>query len=430
MKIYNWEKQLSQIAPQVYSPYDGSGTQRIFFRSAKGCYLYGEDDKDYIDFVNGKGSVMIGHNADVVNQAIIRMLQENKSNYTGPNELIVTLTEQIQRGVQINQPKIAFYGTGTAACRAAVGAARAATGKKIILSAGYHGWDPMWDIWDKELLEINDEKMINFFFIPELLEKIIANHKNDIALLIISPDYTYIKKETLLQIIEMCHIYNIIVCCDDVKQGFRYRYGSSLEQITNKSIDMYTFSKGLANGHRISCLIGRADIMQNTKYYTFTSFYDMVSITAASATLKFMENQCVYEKIIKQGTNLLKLLKNICKDSKLPIEVNGSGPVFHFVFGTDELQNAFYREAVSHGICFYEGDNQCLSWSFNDTVLKEFIRRFTETIETLINNFHRLKNTNVTIERTFLSAWNMIDGATDTLPIEQRITLINKYNLK
>lgn len=424
------EKQLSIIAPQVYSPYDFTGSQRIFFRSAKGCYLYGEDGKYYIDFVNGKGSVMIGHNADVINKALISMLQENRSNYTGPNNIIVRLSEQILKSVKINEARVAFFGTGTAACRAAVGVARAATGKKLIISAGYHGWDPMWDIWDKDLLVVNEHNMINFFFIPDLLEQIIEKYKDEIALLIMSPDYTYLQKETLLQIIEMCKDNKILICCDDVKQGFRYKYGPSLELITDKAVDMYTFSKGLANGHRISCLVGSADIMHYTERYTFTSYYDMISITAASATLKFMEDNNSYKDIVKRGFNLLELLKEICKESNLPIEVNGFGPIFHFVFGTDELEKAFYREAVFHGICFYEGDNQCLSWSFNNDVQKEFLKRFTKTIEVLADKFKNLKNTYVTKERTFLAAWKMIDGASDIIPVNKRIELIKRYNLK
>jgi len=427
---YNREEKLSRIAAQVFSPYDSSGMQRMLFRSAKDCYIFGEDNRQYMDLINGKGSILIGHNNEHVNNAIIQMLQQNKSNYTGPNEMIISLANRITDSINVEQAKIAFFGTGTAACRAAVGATRSFTGEKMIVSSGYHGWDPMWDIWDKDVLEINNENMINFFFIPELLEKVIMEHKDKIALVIISPDYTYLKKETLFRIIDICRVNKLLICCDDVKQGFRYRDGSSLECVTNQAVDLYTFSKGLANGHRISCLAGRPDIMKYTKYYSFTSYYDMISISAALATLDFMKKNNAYEIITKRGYALLEKLKKICEGSRLPIEVNGSGPMFHLVFGTDELQTSFYREAINQGICFYEGDNQCISWSYNEDASVEFCRRFENVIDVVARKYSHIQNMDVSDERTFVSAWNMIDGAADNVPVEKRIELIRKYNLK
>ena len=421
---------LDKIAQNVYSPYDESGTQQILFTAAKGSYLYDKYGKEYIDLVNGKGSVMVGHNEDSINQAIITTLNSNICNYSGPAEQLYVLSNEILDSVSMCHAKIAYFGTGTAACRAAIGAARAVTGKRLIVSAGYHGWDPMWDIWDKDILEVNNHAMVNFFFIPELLQRIIDLYHEQIALVIISPDYTYLSKETLLKILNICRENKLLVCCDDVKQGFRYRYGTSLAQITGMSADLYTFSKGLANGHRLSCVVGREEVLLGANNYSFTSYFDMISISAALATLKFMKSNNAYEVITNRGMRLLNNMRKICKDAMLPIEVNGSGPVFHFVFGSDNLQQAFYREAVRQGICFYEGDNQCLSWSFDDNVISDYLLRFTAIIETISSQFKHMRGQQVNSERTFTSAWCMIDGASDVIPVDERIKLIRKYNLK
>ena len=92
----------------------------------------------------------------------------------------------------------------------------------------------------------NDYGVVEFYFIPELLEKCIEMY-SDIALIIISPDYVYLKKDTLQRIVKLAKENDILLCCDDVKQGYRYRKGTSLELVTDEKADLYTFAKGLAN---------------------------------------------------------------------------------------------------------------------------------------------------------------------------------------
>lgn len=418
------ETRLQVIGTHIVSPLDSTRNSRLLFTRAEDCFLYDNTGKKYIDLINGKGSVILGHNDSDVNQAIQCFLQEKQNILTGPGEPILTLAKLIIDDSGLPDAKASFYTTGTAACRAAATAACDITGKKLILSAGYHGWDPMWQQSD-ELLQPNQSGVIDFYFVPELLEKALHRYANQIALVIFSPDYTYLRPETIQSILTLSRAYGVVVCCDDVKQGYRHRQGTSLELVTTEKAHLYTFSKGLANGHRISCLVGASQIMAGTKELTFTSYYDLLPVVAALETLRKMRIKEGYEYLRKIGGELVAKLRLMFRHSGLPIEVNGDSGIFQFVFGTDELECAFYQEAIIQGILLYEGDNQMLSCCFNEALLEELVKRFQRLIEKLMKKFSFSQSQEISAERTFCTAWNMIDGASDNLPYEKQIELIN-----
>lgn len=419
------EERLGIIATFIESPVDRKSNSRLLFEKAEGHMVFDVNGKDYIDLINGKGSIILGHNDPGVEAALKSLLKKNQNNLTGPVDAILDLANIIIDDIGIPDSKISFYSTGTSACRAAATAARYITGCNLILSAGYHGWDPMW-IQGPALLEPNNEGVLEFFFVPELLETALKRYAGKIALVIFSPDYVYLSPNTILDIISICRKNEVLICCDDVKHGYRHRKGSSLQLVTEDNADLYTFSKGLANGHRISCLIGPSKIMSGCKELTYTSYYDLFPVTAALETLHIMQRNNGYEHLNSIGRKLIHDLRSIFDQTGLPISVNGDGSIFQFVFGTDRLEEAFYQKSLESGILLYEGDNQTISLCFNDEVISDLLRRFETVIDKILPDFSDVEGDEITDERTFMTAWNMIDGASDILPYEKTLKIIEK----
>lgn len=219
MNFSNFEKKMNLIGARVDSPICCE-KHRICFDRAEGGYLYDSNGKRYIDMINGKGAVMLGHNDEDVNRAIISSVEQKNNIHTGPTQVITELSDILLRDCKLKDAKVTYFTTGTSACRAAVTLAQKYTGKHTIISAGYHGWDAMWES-AKSFMKENDYGVVEFYFIPELLEKCIEMY-SDIALIIISPDYVYLKKDTLQRIVKLAKENDILLCCDDVKQGYRY----------------------------------------------------------------------------------------------------------------------------------------------------------------------------------------------------------------
>ncbi|WP_338553243.1 aminotransferase class III-fold pyridoxal phosphate-dependent enzyme [Paenibacillus sp. KS-LC4] len=420
----NAEVLLGVIGTYIDSPVDHKQESRLLFAKGKGSFLYDYNGKDYIDLVNGKGSIVLGHNDQAVTSAIHTFLEQNGEIVTGPSLPIIELAKRIKTDLALPDSKVSFFTTGTAACRAAVCAARAATGKKIIVSAGYHGWDPMWRS-SGEWLTANDEGVVEFYFVPQLLDEVLTKYKGQVALVIFSPDYTYLSAATITKLIEICRMHQVLICCDDVKQGYRHRQGASLELVTDQKADLYIFSKGLSNGQRLSCIVGPDGIMEQTKEYTYTAYYQMLPIVSSLATLEQMELKSGYEKLNVYSQSLIGILRELIGQSLLPIEVNG-GPLFQFVFGDEKLEQDFYRESVEQGILLFEGDNQSISLSMDEHVQQIIAGRFANVIDRLTDKHSHLQHVKVSAEQTFQAAWNMIDGASDILPYAEQLKILTK----
>ncbi len=108
---------------------------------ADGPYLTDRDGNTYIDFLQAGGPTILGSNYAPVNERVAAVIAES-----GPvtglfHEYELKLAEAVNRFM----PHIEMYrslGSGTEAVMAAVRAARAFTGKKIVIKVGgaYHGW--------------------------------------------------------------------------------------------------------------------------------------------------------------------------------------------------------------------------------------------------------------------------------------------------
>jgi len=132
-----------QVIPGgVNSPvraFKGVGGTPIFAKSAKGAYVYDEDDNKFIDYINSWGPMILGHAHPPVVEAVIEKAKQGTS-FGMPTE-IETEIAQLAVSMVPNIDKIRFVNSGTEACMSAVRLARGYTGKsKIIKFAGcYHG---------------------------------------------------------------------------------------------------------------------------------------------------------------------------------------------------------------------------------------------------------------------------------------------------
>ncbi|MBO6632653.1 MAG: aminotransferase class III-fold pyridoxal phosphate-dependent enzyme, partial [Psychroserpens sp.] len=136
-------KEAEQVIPGgVNSPvraFKAVGGTPIFAKSAKGAYVYDEDDNRYIDYINSWGPMILGHAYEPVVNAVIDKAKDGTS-FGMPTEIETQIAELAVSMVP-NIDKIRFVNSGTEACMSAVRLARGFTGKeKIIKFAGcYHG---------------------------------------------------------------------------------------------------------------------------------------------------------------------------------------------------------------------------------------------------------------------------------------------------
>ena len=98
------------------------GGNPIFVKSAKGAYLYDENNNKYIDFISSWGPMILGHaHPEVIDS--INQVSLNGTSYGIPTEMEIKIAE-LAVSLVPNIDNIRFVNSGTEACMSAVRLAR------------------------------------------------------------------------------------------------------------------------------------------------------------------------------------------------------------------------------------------------------------------------------------------------------------------
>src|SRR5260370_1515945 len=147
------------------------GFDKVYAR-AEGAYLYDMDNQPYLDFLSGYSVFNIGRNHPVVKQAIRDVLDLDLPNMVQMDCSLLSglLAEAITKRTPPHLNAVFFCNSGTEAMEGALKFARAATGKKRVISleSAFHGlsigslslmgfesftegFGPLMDQWDRRI---------------------------------------------------------------------------------------------------------------------------------------------------------------------------------------------------------------------------------------------------------------------------------------
>lgn len=412
-----------QLCQDEFEEYQVDG-QEIIVTKADKAYIYDQFENRYIDFHNGYGTVIMGYSNALLNERLQKLINDNLYYVKCPTKYLFRLKELLLQDYP-DCNSVAFYTTGTTAVRAAISAVtKKYYQKKLILSAGYHGWDPMWEKSD-ELFQPNRYGVIDFYFILEKLEEILLQYHNDICAIVISPDKIHFSENYYNQFFDIVSKYDILIIDDGVKSAYRYKLGSLLEKWNYKNI-IHTASKCISNGARISAVIYNQEYDQYFKEFVYTTFFDTSAALAAITTIEAMHEFNIPVSIKSLGDYFLASINKIINENSLNMMVIGNGNMFQFVFPDDQSETEFYREALKAGLYFFAGDNQSISFSFDEEIIDEAINSFKKVALYLKENNYCVLP--ITSERIFFAALEQSEGCPEKITLEEKLLLIQKYN--
>jgi glutamate-1-semialdehyde 2,1-aminomutase len=275
-------KQAEQVIPGgVNSPvraFKAVGGTPLFAKSAKGAYVFDEDDNKYIEYINSWGPMILGHAFDPVVNAVIEKAKLGTS-FGMPTEVETKIAELAITMVP-NIDKIRFVNSGTEACMSAVRLARGFTKRdKIIKFAGcYHGHSDSFLIAagsgaitfgtpnspgvtagtakDTLLARYND---------IENVKELIAANPDEIACIIIEPVAGNMgcitPKDGFLQgLRQLCDANTILLVFDEVMTGFRLAKGG-VQELYGVNADIVCFGKVIGGGLPVGAFAARSEIM-------------------------------------------------------------------------------------------------------------------------------------------------------------------------
>lgn len=366
------------------------GAAPVFIERGSGSHVWDIDGNEFIDYPMGLGPVILGHASSAVDEAITGQLSRGIV-HSLPHPLETELAELLTEIIPCAE-MVRFGKNGSDATSGAVRAARAFTGREKIACCGYHGWQD-WYIAtttrNAGIPAVVKDLTLTFRYNDiESLAELFARNSGEIAAVIMEPVGIEEPADDFLQKVkEMANRNGAILIFDEVVTGFRFDMGGA-QKYFNVIPDMACFGKAMANGMPISAVVGRKDIMAifDEIFFSFTFAGECLSLAAALATIREMQDKNVIAKLWDLGGQLKDGYNAIVKDLALEAvtECKGYPPhtviVFEQAGDNDPLtiRTLFQQEALARGILAIGVHNICYSHSQQD--IDKTLSAYRETL--------------------------------------------------
>ena len=389
MRILKKSKELI-LECQAYSSskrVDLEGTYNFVIDKGQGAYVWDIDGNRYIDYTSSTGAIILGYRYQEVDNAVIEQIKSYGSIFTTTlSRLQLELAKKILNLFK-GYERVLFFRTGSCATTAAVRLARIYTGKKIVLTSGYHGWHD-WHLSIFPRFNVESADYLDFAYNLNLLKFYHEKHKGKVACTIITPEPTFFPKEYFEELYQITKFYKSTLIFDEVMCGFRINYGGFYAQLSFIP-DLLVIGKGLANGYALSAILGKKEIMvaREETHLVGTFHNEQTPMAAAIATLDVYMNRNVINKLEKIGNQLAQGLKDLFSESGIKACVEKYPALFHIIFDNEAIETAFHHLLQSNGILFHPFDPQMVNFSHSESDINYTLQKVREVLKILSKKF-------------------------------------------
>jgi glutamate-1-semialdehyde aminotransferase len=285
------------------------GATPIYLERGRGAHVWDVDGNEFIDYPMALGPVILGYAEPVVDDAIRSQLDAGIT-FTLMHPLEVEVAERIVAmcpGVEA----VRFGKSGSDVLSAAVRAARALTGRDLVLVGGYHGWHD-WYIGtttrNRGVPESVSAMTRTFpFGDADALDAALAAASGRVAAVVLEPSGAEVPDPAYLQhVIDSCRRHGAVSVFDEVITGFRLAPGGARERY-GVVPDVSCYGKALGNGMPIAAVAGTWDVLRVFEdiFFSGTHGGETLSLAAARAVLDTLRNGTVLREINALGQKML-----------------------------------------------------------------------------------------------------------------------------
>lgn len=334
--------------------FKGVGGTPIFFKKAKGPYVWADDGTSYIDYVGSWGPMVLGHAHPEVLKAVHEAVDEGLS-FGAPTVRETLMAEKVLELVP-SMDMVRMVSSGTEATMSAIRLARGFTGRDAIVKfeGCYHGHSdsllvkagsgaltlgipsspgvPEGLARHTITLTYNDADQVRRLFASEgpriacVIVEPVAGNMNCVP-----PISGFL--ETLR---EVCDASGAVLIFDEVMTGFRVSLGGAQGHYGVRP-DLTTLGKVIGGGMPVGAFGGRAEIMAHLAplgpvYQAGTLSGNPVAMAAGLKTLELIEGAGFFEILSAKTEALMTGLKDRARSARIPFTTNCVGGMFGLFF--------------------------------------------------------------------------------------------------
>ena len=363
------------------------GGTPIFFKRAKGSRLWDENDKEYIDYINSWGPMILGHaHPEVIK--VVQEVAESSLSFGAPTERELIMAETIVRLVPSIE-QVRLVSSGTEATMSAIRVARGYTSRdKIVKFEGcYHGHaDALLVKAGSGALtfgqpssagvphDVAKDTLTLPYNNTQALKDLFDRLGDEIACVIIEPvvgnmNLIVPEQEFLETLRQLCTHHGAVLIFDEVMTGFRVALGGA-QELFNVLPDMTTLGKVIGGGLPVGAFGGKKEIMSQlaplgTVYQAGTLSGNPVAVAAGLKTLELIQQENFHVQLADMTNKLVTGLTQIAREQGKEFTARNVGGMFGLYFSAtapnsfDEVMasdresfNKFFHLMLEQGIYF------------------------------------------------------------------------------
>ena len=358
-----FDRAVKVIPGGVNSPvraYGAIGIAPRFIDRADGCHIYDVDGKEYVDYIDSWGPMILGHNFPEVKESVLKACEKGLS-FGCATAIEVEMAEFICDHIP-HVDMVRMVNSGTEAVMSAVRVARGFTGKnKIIKFAGcYHGHsDAMLVSAGSGVMTsgvpdsagvpkgCTEDTMTAVYNDLDSVRALMEQADGQTAAVIVEAVGANMgvvppKKGFLEGLRKLCDEYGALLIFDEVITGFRLAFGGAAEYF-GVTPDLVTYGKIIGAGMPVGAYGGRRGIMELVSpvgkvYQAGTLSGNPIAMAAGLTQLKYLyEHQEIYKDLEEKGKRLYGGMEKILAEKNLPYHINHVSSLGSLFFTEQEV---------------------------------------------------------------------------------------------
>lgn len=358
-----FDRAVKVIPGGVNSPvraYGAIGIAPRFIDRADGCHIYDVDGKEYVDYIDSWGPMILGHNFPEVKESVLKACEKGLS-FGCATAIEVEIAEFICDHIP-HVDMVRMVNSGTEAVMSAVRVARGFTGKnKIIKFAGcYHGHsDAMLVSAGSGVMTsgvpdsagvpkgCTEDTMTAVYNDLDSVRALMEQADGQTAAVIVEAVGANMgvvppKKGFLEGLRKLCDEYGALLIFDEVITGFRLAFGGAAEYF-GVTPDLVTYGKIIGAGMPVGAYGGRREIMELVSpvgkvYQAGTLSGNPIAMAAGLTQLKYLyEHQEIYKDLEEKGKRLYGGMEKILAEKNLPYHINHVSSLGSLFFTEQEV---------------------------------------------------------------------------------------------